>query len=409
MSALTLLAPAHQLPTEGAEAPSTDIGSDPSEQDLVRYFATLVAGRSASFSVSDDGQVEPLYGDHPFELVCLRLTTGTDQPEPAIDLTPTSTRVYLGAAADGIIAFDAEDGRRKLVENIGHSIADATRGLAGNTVPLVRWQPENHTLHFIGAWLADDSTIAALRTDTPSGDVAVILEEAEVEGHGVRETVAALAVLGLTLTSSPGDASRSGGGDGTTANPLAELASLAASDLLMPDAVLGGTLDDPADDGGDTAHRYETIEVDAPGQEPALVDTEGLDSVEPANTQVIVDVSAQRAYLLDGSGHVLIDTPVSTARRGKITPRGEFTITQRVRKGKRSTIYGCSLPYWMRLDQSAIGLHIGDLPGYPASAGCVRLPEEIAPLLFDHTVSGSTVQVLNSRTKTAPDTLLASG
>lgn len=65
-----------------------------------------------------------------------------------------------------------------------------------------------------------------------------------------------------------------------------------------------------------------------------------------------------------------------------------------------------ALPCWMRLDQSAIGLHIGDLPGYPASAGCIRLPGEIAPVFFDHTVSGSSVQVFNSWRKTAADAQL---
>lgn len=402
MNSLTLLAPAHQLPTEGADAPAFDTGNTHSDQQLVRYFATLVAGRSASFSVDEDGQVTPVYGNYPFELVYLRLTSDSGQTAPAIDLTPTSTRVYLGAAANGINAFDADDGVRQLVENIGHNIADATRGLGANPVPLVRWQPENHTLHFLGAWLADAATLDGLRTRSPSDGVAVVLEEAEIEGHGTSATVAALAVLGITLTLSP-----AGGNDHTSANPLAELASLAASDLFMPDAIPGGALDNPGGYTTDTHGHYDIVAVRAPGQDPARVDTDGLESVEPANTQIIVDVSAQRAYLLDGSGHILIDTPVSTARRGKITPRGEFTITQRVRTGKRSAVYACALPCWMRLDQSAIGLHIGDLPGYPASAGCIRLPGEIAPVFFDHTVSGSSVQVLNSWHKTAPDTRLA--
>ncbi|MEM6279403.1 MAG: L,D-transpeptidase family protein, partial [Verrucomicrobiota bacterium] len=90
-----------------------------------------------------------------------------------------------------------------------------------------------------------------------------------------------------------------------------------------------------------------------------------------------------------------IDTAVSTARTGKETPRGTFKITQRVAEGKTSTIYGCDLPYWQRLDGSAIGMHTGDLPGYPASAGCIRLPESIAPILFANTASGVTVEVVD--------------
>ena len=33
-------------------------------------------------------------------------------------------------------------------------------------------------------------------------------------------------------------------------------------------------------------------------------------------------------------------------------------------------------------DHGGVGMHIGILPGYPASHGCVRLPAEIAPLIY---------------------------
>jgi lipoprotein-anchoring transpeptidase ErfK/SrfK len=111
--------------------------------------------------------------------------------------------------------------------------------------------------------------------------------------------------------------------------------------------------------------------------------------------ELIVDIQDQRAYLIVNGG-IAIDTAVSTARTGKYTPRGEFKITERVRTGKTSNLYGCELPFWMRLDESAIGLHVGDLPGYPASAGCVRLPHDVAPLIFNHTGSGTVVRVVDS-------------
>ena len=110
--------------------------------------------------------------------------------------------------------------------------------------------------------------------------------------------------------------------------------------------------------------------------------------------EVIVDVKKQRAYLLVG-GVVAVNAPVSTARSGKHTPRGSFRITQRVRSGKTSTIYGCDLPFWMRLDYSTIGLHVGELPGYPDSAGCVRLSKAGASLIFDNTSSGVPVRIVD--------------
>lgn len=113
------------------------------------------------------------------------------------------------------------------------------------------------------------------------------------------------------------------------------------------------------------------------------------------NTRVVIDIADQRGYLLV-DGKIAVDTPVSTARPGKWTPRGSFNMTQRVRTGKISTIYGVEMPYWMRLSGSAYGVHAGHLPGYPASAGCIRLPAQSAQVIFDNTTYGTRVNVYSS-------------
>ncbi|MCB1088345.1 MAG: L,D-transpeptidase [Verrucomicrobiae bacterium] len=113
------------------------------------------------------------------------------------------------------------------------------------------------------------------------------------------------------------------------------------------------------------------------------------------NTRIVVDISRQKAFLLVG-GAVAIETPVSTARTGKYTPRGSFRISERVRSGKISTIYGVGMPYWMRLSGTVFGVHAGYLPGYPASAGCVRLPSDAAQLIFDNTKSGTPVSIYSA-------------
>ncbi len=114
-----------------------------------------------------------------------------------------------------------------------------------------------------------------------------------------------------------------------------------------------------------------------------------------ANTRVVVDIARQKAFLLV-NGAVAIETPVSTARPGKRTPRGSYRITERVRSGKISTIYGVGMPYWMRLSGSVYGVHAGYLPGYPASAGCIRLPRDAAQLIFDNTKHGTRVSIHES-------------
>ncbi len=38
--------------------------------------------------------------------------------------------------------------------------------------------------------------------------------------------------------------------------------------------------------------------------------------------------------------------------------------------------------YFMRLTERGVGMHVGILPGYPASHGCIRLPEEMAKAIY---------------------------
>ena len=53
------------------------------------------------------------------------------------------------------------------------------------------------------------------------------------------------------------------------------------------------------------------------------------------------------------------------------------------------------MPFMQRLTWYGIALHAGNLPGYPASHGCIRLPHEFARLLFEETDLGMTVIVTN--------------
>lgn len=117
-----------------------------------------------------------------------------------------------------------------------------------------------------------------------------------------------------------------------------------------------------------------------------------LDRADSSNTNLIIDIADQKGYLMV-NGQIAASSPVSTAKPGKHTPTGTFRMTERVRSGKISTIYKVAMPYWMRLDQSPIGVHAGYVPGYPASAGCIRLPYDMARLVYDHTQSGTKVTI----------------
>mgnify|MGYP001587446685 CR=1 FL=1 len=120
-----------------------------------------------------------------------------------------------------------------------------------------------------------------------------------------------------------------------------------------------------------------------------------LDAEPEAERKIVVDIERQRAFLVV-SGLVAVDSAVSTARRNKYTPRGTFRISEKIKTGKVSTLYHVYMPYWMRLGETSVGMHIGDLPGYPASAGCIRLPQSVAPIIYEHAQRGVKVEVVDT-------------
>ena len=54
---------------------------------------------------------------------------------------------------------------------------------------------------------------------------------------------------------------------------------------------------------------------------------------------------------------------------------------------------GAPMKWFMRLTQDGVGMHVGILPGYAASHGCVRLPVDIAPLIYQKVKVGTPVDI----------------
>jgi hypothetical protein len=109
---------------------------------------------------------------------------------------------------------------------------------------------------------------------------------------------------------------------------------------------------------------------------------------------LIVNTKAQRAVVYR-NGIPIGASTVSTGRPGYRTPTGVFTILQK-HVEHYSTIYdNAPMPYMQRLTWRGVALHAGNLPGYPASHGCIRLPLAFAKLLYGVTRVGMTVVVID--------------
>lgn len=105
---------------------------------------------------------------------------------------------------------------------------------------------------------------------------------------------------------------------------------------------------------------------------------------------VIVNLKTQRAYAYRNGVPIGVST-VSTGKRGHKTPTGVFTILQKHVDHRSNRYSNAPMPFMQRLTWYGIAMHAGNLPGYPASHGCIRLPSVFAKLLYGITSLGLTV------------------
>lgn len=134
--------------------------------------------------------------------------------------------------------------------------------------------------------------------------------------------------------------------------------------------------------------------------------------------RVEIDLGQQRAYLIRGR-RVVMQSPISSGRYGHLTETGSFKVIEKERN-HYSSIYGkivdsngrtvvadadvdmkvprgykfvpAPMPWFMRF-HGADGMHAGYLPGYPASHGCVRMPDQLAIAFYDAVPVGTPVTV----------------
>jgi hypothetical protein len=109
---------------------------------------------------------------------------------------------------------------------------------------------------------------------------------------------------------------------------------------------------------------------------------------------VVVLVSIPKQWVVVyRNGVQIAASTCSTGRPGHRTPAGVFVVLEKDKTHHSSTYDNAPMPYMERLTWNGVALHAGNLPGYPASHGCVRLPLEFAKLLFGVTTLGTPVVV----------------
>jgi lipoprotein-anchoring transpeptidase ErfK/SrfK len=106
--------------------------------------------------------------------------------------------------------------------------------------------------------------------------------------------------------------------------------------------------------------------------------------------RILISLDKQQLTLYAGD-EVIARSRVSSGQKGRSTPTGVFSIIQKDR-WHRSNLYDDAPMYYMqRITWSGVALHQGIVPNYPASHGCIRLPEAFARQLWGTTKVGARV------------------
>ena len=109
--------------------------------------------------------------------------------------------------------------------------------------------------------------------------------------------------------------------------------------------------------------------------------------------QIVVSKDQQELKVYDG-GVVVATSRVSTGKAGHATPTGIFSILEKKRTHFSNIYDSAPMPFMQRLTWSGIALHAsGSVPSYPASHGCVRMPNAFAKTLFSVTRRGAHVLI----------------
>lgn len=141
---------------------------------------------------------------------------------------------------------------------------------------------------------------------------------------------------------------------------------------------------------------------------------------KPENLSVQISIADQRGLLwVDQS--LGMNFPVATGRKSHPTPTGDYKILVKELSHKSNlygkivdaagnvtvenadatqhkpaegeTFEGAPMPNFMRLSNDGVGMHVGYVPGHPASHGCIRLPRKVAVELYGMLKIGTPVTV----------------
>ena len=176
-----------------------------------------------------------------------------------------------------------------------------------------------------------------------------------------------------------------------------------------PSSLSGRTVYMEGYDPGDSRYRGQPVDLNSWWRGDGV----------PGAAHIVISIREQKAFFYKG-GKLVGVSSLSTGDSDHPTPLGRYSIQQKDMHHQSSqygdyvdasgnpvmqnidrhldpqppgTRYdGANMHYFMRFTRG-IGMHSGYLPGYPASHGCVRMPQEMAESFFRNVSVGTPVEV----------------
>jgi hypothetical protein len=117
--------------------------------------------------------------------------------------------------------------------------------------------------------------------------------------------------------------------------------------------------------------------------------------------QAVITIHDQKLTLY-ADGVPVARSQVATGVPGHPTPTGIFSVIQKERYHTSNIYSGAPMPFMQRITWSGVALHLGVVPGHPASHGCIRLPDDFARQLWVTTKLGARVVIVRDEVAPVP-------
>jgi len=118
-----------------------------------------------------------------------------------------------------------------------------------------------------------------------------------------------------------------------------------------------------------------------------------------ASKRIVVNLSQQRACAYEGAQTAFCGN-ISSGKPGHRTPTGRFRVLEKdvdhVSSKYPEPNGGAKMHYMLRVTGSGIAMHLGYVPNYPASHGCIRMQNGFAQRMFRWARVGVPISVIGT-------------